>query len=300
MRIATIDIGTNSAKMLIAEVNPQTREIKPIREEISLCRLGEGSQKDKILKPHAIDRTLEGLKKFKKMGDDYGVQNFLVAATMCTRRAENKQEFLERVENETQWPVWVMTGEEEAQTSYKGARSLFFDLEGPVGAIDIGGGSSEWIYDPADNSDPRVFSMELGSVHETEQFFASQPPSLEAILKLRNYIEARLKQLTQNLFPAEEAHFLGIGGTVVNISLMIQPSGKLDPIRYSDLSNLVNKLSEMTTDERIASYPKLEKGRADVILAGAMILQSSMNFFNKQKCLVSYRGLRYGLIPSAF
>lgn len=294
---ASVDIGTNSTKMLVCQVDTQSGQYTPIIEKSVVCRLGEGSQDDKILKPGAIERTLKALEDFKKEIDRHQPLKTVVGATMCTREAMNQKDFISAVHERTGWKVRVLSGDEEAFISYKGARTLFPQQKVPIAAVDIGGGSTEWIVEN-NSGDVKVISLAMGAVRGTEQFLKIHPTPNGDVDRFREHTINQFKNLSNDLRPNSKALLIGIGGTVANIVEMIcdiSPARE-DMISLEGLTALIAHVAPLTIEQRLQRFPHLERGRADVILAGTVILECAMRHFGFSHSAVSARGLRYGLL----
>jgi exopolyphosphatase/guanosine-5'-triphosphate,3'-diphosphate pyrophosphatase len=295
MRLATVDIGTNSTKLLIADWDTKTRSITPVHENYVLSRLGEGSQRDFILKPAAMTRAISALRDFKKDTDIHGVSApVYVAATMCTREAHNQKEFTDAVRMATGWTVHVLSGVEEARFSYRGARTQWPTLKAPVAALDIGGGSSEWIVD--DEKGMRAVSLSLGGVKGTELFMPKQPPEPAHLENFRAHMRKMLTALDPAMKPKRLTGFMGIGGTVTSIAKMFRAVEPPSVLPACDLEDIIDELMRTAPAERLRKYPFLGAGRADIILAGVSILATIMEVFEIPDCLVTERGLRFGLL----
>lgn len=296
-KIAAIDVGTNTVLLLVAEISDAT--IHPLYQQEQIVRLGEGVDKTQRIKPEAMQRTLHALKEYVKITRDFHVETILIAGTSALRDAQNRQEFLQLVHQELGISIRVLSGKEEAELTYWGALSNKQHLQGKIMLMDIGGGSTEFVSGNINQID-HFLSLDIGSVRLTERFIHHDPAAEEEIKSISNIITTQLKQL--KYFNQKHDYLVGVAGTVTTLAAIQQ---KLEPylpekvdgsrLKLDDVKQLVDLLKGKTLEER-KLLPGLNPNRADVILAGALILLESMKYFELDEILVSDRGLRFGLI----
>lgn len=286
MRVAVVDIGTNSTRLLIAEQKSQ--EVNTIKTGLITTRLGEGIGKQPYLLEAAMERTIEALLDFKQIISGSKVDKVVVAATSAVRDADNREEFLRAVKNRLGWQVQVLTGPEEAEMSYSGAvTGLNKDVQNPV-VIDIGGGSTEFIW----FGDNRLncVSRRLGAVRMTEQ-----DSSLQSI-------RDALADLLGSIKTAGFKNLLGVGGTLTTLAAIDQEMVRYDPgkihgyfLKQERVQAILDRLAAMTHEERLR-VPGLEPQRADIITAGVKIAAAVLEGLDAEGIVVSETGIMHGMI----
>jgi exopolyphosphatase / guanosine-5'-triphosphate,3'-diphosphate pyrophosphatase len=299
-RLAGIDIGTLTCRLLIADL-PVNGPLKELRSERRILRLGEGVDQSKRLNSAAMDRVIQCLKEWRAVIDSSRVDACTVVATSAVRDAANRQEFLDRVKCEAGFEVEVITGEEEAHRTMLGVRSGLPTGVTDVLALDIGGGSTEFIFDRPGQS-PLVRSIDIGVVRLSERLLHHDPPTCDEIQQARDWV----RNETQEAMAAMPRHpgqvFVGTAGTVTSLAAMAQQLPTYEPARIHNyrltletISNLEQQLLSRTKAARIG-LPGLEKNREDVIASGAIIIRTVMETLGEQECLVSDLGLREGVL----
>ena len=299
-RLAAIDIGTNSIRSIIIEVDP-TGKYRVLDDEKVTVRLGEGVNRSGAISPAARERALDALTRQKKIVDGYGVAAIEVVATSAVRKASNGAEFISAVKELTGLEVELITGEDEAELA---ALSAFhnFDLEGVRHLLfDIGGGSLELITALGTHVE-EVLSLELGAVFLTEKFLKSDPVRPDEHRKLRKHIRKTLKQACAGMAPSALQCFIGSGGTATSLAAMTMAArgerhGSLQgyELLRSEVVHLLAALLRMDDKERRA-LPGLSPDRADIITAGVTVIDELMDFFQVNLLKVNERGIREGLI----
>jgi exopolyphosphatase/guanosine-5'-triphosphate,3'-diphosphate pyrophosphatase len=300
MRLAGIDIGTLTCRLLVADVN-LPNVFREIAADRRILRLGEGVDHHKRLSPDAMDRVVETLKKWKERTAKYDLDALAIVATSAVRESDNRQEFLTRVKRETGWDVEVLTGEEEARRTLLGIQ---FGLPRTITdflGLDIGGGSTECILDQKEQS-PKVISLDLGVVRLLERVFHHDPPTAQDLQNVQACIDEQLGKVVQTLGKIPTITLVGTAGTVTTLAAMAQRLKQYDRTRVhnyqltlSTVKSLEKDLINKTASERLG-MPGLEPGREYVILAGTVILRRLMETFDFKTCLVSDYGLREGIL----
>jgi len=294
---ASIDLGTNTCLMLVAEV--ESGYIKKALGDYSrIIRLGEGVDKTRCLQPDAIARTLTCLDEYRKIISKAGISpgDVICVATSQARDAENGGEFFARVEAECGFRFRVVSGKDEARLSFMG--SLLPNMEAENHAvIDIGGGSTEVVTTKEDRS------IDLGSVRFTERYLKSDPVIDEEFNICLNEIDNKLEELVdlRNTIPSD-MQMLAVAGTATTLAswhlrLREFDAAEVEKVQLTsgNLLRMVKDLKRMTIAER-RDQVGIEPKRADVLLAGAMIMWRIMEKLNFQTCNISSRGLRYGVL----
>jgi exopolyphosphatase/guanosine-5'-triphosphate,3'-diphosphate pyrophosphatase len=299
-RFAGIDIGTLTCRLLIADL-ASGHPLTELRSDRRILRLGEGVDQTKRLSSAAMDRVIHCLQEWRYVIDGYHVEATAVVATSAVRDAANRDEFLERVKREAGFEVEVISGEEEARRTLLGIRSGL-----PVGvtdilALDIGGGSTEFILDRPDRK-PIVQSIDIGVVRLCERVLHHDPPSDGEVRQAREWVRRETKTAVAEMTGFETATFVGTAGTVTSLAAMAQ---KLPTYESARIHNYVLKLETIreleqtllsgTKAERVG-LPGLEKNREEVIAAGAIIIRTIMETLGLQSVLVSDLGLREGVL----
>ena len=304
-RLAAIDIGTNSTHLLIAAVNTKLKTFTIELAEKSNTRLGEKDLLTGDLTTIAMGRVLEALKRFKELAVSHKVQNILIAATSAVREASNCREFLTHIKNQIGLNVEVISGTEEARLIYLGVISGMRFGTRPHILIDIGGGSTELIL--ADAHDSRALtSTKVGAVRLKRDFIKQEPISQKRCDFLRTFIEGslepsvvkiltRLKEGSSPLFVATSGTAMAIGALVASEKGDMNLKKQGYKISISRLNHLVEKLVKMTPDQLKKMTPLSEK-RAEIIVPGALILQTTMNMLKAEEIFLSERALREGLV----
>ncbi|NPV28718.1 MAG: Ppx/GppA family phosphatase [Firmicutes bacterium] len=289
-RFAAIDIGTNSTRLLIAEV--EGGRVIPRFFALRMTRVGEGVARGEGLRPEPVARTLRALQEFGALARRYGVSCMRVVATSAVREAPNAPGFLKQVREEAGFEVDVISGEEEAYLSYLGAcRALPGVAEGVV--VDIGGGSTEFTF-PARPGAPasglRCVSVPLGAVRLTER-----PALLSELL-------APMKAVLDEIALRRERNLIGVGGTITTLAAVDQALATYDPDRVHGyrltrdaVERILFHLAAKNKDER-KNVPGLQPERADIIVAGTTILWAILGYLQIPEITVSEADLLHGII----
>jgi len=300
MRLAGIDIGTLTCRLLVAEVQ-LPHELKEVDADRRILRLGEGVDEHKRLLPQAMDRVVATLKEWKMLTAKYALDALVIVATSAVRESSNCQEFLTRVKQETGWDVEVLTGEEEARRTLLGIRVGLSDTITDFLGLDIGGGSTECIL-ARNGQSPNVVSLDLGVVRLLERVFQHDPPTTEDIGNAETCIDEQLANVVQAFGQMPNIPLVGTAGTVTTLAAMAQNLKQYDRTRVhnyaltlSTIKKLEKALITKTASERLA-MSGLEPGREYVIVAGTIILRRIMETFTMATCLVSDYGLREGIL----
>ncbi|MDC4226878.1 MAG: Ppx/GppA phosphatase family protein [Candidatus Manganitrophus sp.] len=296
--LAGIDIGTNTFRLLVAEMD-SARSLREICSAKEITRLGEGFSTKKAFLPAAIDRSVAALKQFKEVLQKYRVDDLIVVGTSAVREAENRDDFLKAVKQQTGFDVQVISGEEEALCTFLGVNLVLQNVAEPMLVIDIGGGSTEFI--GAEGDAPNfLLSTELGVVHLTEKYLKSDPPAPEELKQLRLAIDKVIKPIGYHFPP--KGLFAGTAGSITTLAAIDQKMTVYDPQRVNRyplsraaIERIFKELSMMPMEQRRQTLG-LEKGREDIILAGSLILLAVMELFGYDPVYVSDYGLREGVL----
>lgn len=288
VRVGVVDIGTNSVRLLVAEVTG--REIKELGRDLGTTRLGEGA--DGRLRPEAMARTARVVREFAERMRAAGAARAVLAGTAAVREAANREEFAGLVRKETGLALRVLTGEEEALLSYRGVVwGLSGRISGPVVTMDIGGGSTEFAWEDGEGK-LRCLSLPLGAVRMTEK-----PSSMDEIREILAPAVAALRESE----PAVAWKLVGVGGTATTLAAMAQGLRRYDPDRVhgyplhvSEVERLLAALQALPLDER-RRMPGLQPERADIISAGATIALAAMRGLGQTVMYVCETDILHGL-----
>jgi exopolyphosphatase/guanosine-5'-triphosphate,3'-diphosphate pyrophosphatase len=298
MKIATFDIGSNTVLMLAAGVD-ERRQPRVIAELSRITRMGRGVDRNKRLDPNSASLTLATLEEFATKARDLGVELIVAAATAALRDAADGAEFIARVKERAGITLQIIPGAEEAALSHLAVvRGLNMDPDSPLLIVDIGGGSTELIR-AEPGKDLAMVSLQIGSVRLTERCVRSDPPSDSDAASVASTVDGALDQLGWNYQPA---HLVGIAGTVttlcaIALGLRTYEAGVVHGHRLprAEIERVIKLIRSMPLAERL-KLPGLPEGRADVIFAGATILERIMTRFRADEVIVSDQGVRWGLM----
>ncbi len=307
MRLASIDIGSNTLRLLVAEVDHEGR-IKDVARGRRITRLGGGFTEEEGLTDDAITITVAALKEFKAIADRNDADTILSVATSVVRRAKNREAFLERVKEETGIDVRVVDGTEEARLSVEGVLSVVSSEKEDMLVVDIGGGSTEFVYCRKKRILKPISVENMGVVHLTEGFIRSDPPDREEIEGLEKRVEEfvqGVKEALSEVFSAQRCELCGTAGTVTTLASIAQGLEVYQPERINNhilthdgVKDIYKRLSRMRLSER-KRILSLEKGREDLIIPGTAIVLSCMEVFGIHAMRVSDAGLLEGIIIDA-
>ena len=299
-RLASIDVGSNTLRLLIAEPTVSA-PLSPIQVERRITRLGEHFLPSRTLQVAAIERSIVALQEFVDLMGQRGVSDYLAGATAVVREAGNGHQFLDMVRDQTGLSVRLLSGSEEARLSMLGVCSIIPSSESPTAVFDIGGGSTELIWRSVQESSAvESLSTSVGVVHLTEAFLSEDPPGSNCCAALRRHVSEVLDKSTLP-FTLQNTLWVGTAGTVTTLASMNLGLTEYDPglingtvLKRSWLVELCNDLADMPIAER-KRIPGLEPGREDIILAGALVTLELMDTFDFSEFTVSDAGLLEGL-----
>ncbi|UPH90977.1 Ppx/GppA phosphatase family protein [Synechococcus sp. NB0720_010] len=306
--VAGIDIGTNSIHLLIASVDPELRSFSVLLTEKSTTRLGERDPVSGDLSPEAIERAFTTLRHCRELAASHGVDpgDVVTAATSAVREAPNGREFLQSIQEQLGLAVDLVSGPEEARLIYLGVLSGMSFGEKPHVIIDIGGGSTELVL--ADASDSHALtSTRIGAVRLQRDFVQDDPIPAKRVTFLRAFIQGALEpavlKVRQGLKRlGDQPVMVATSGTAMAIAAMAAADEARPPLRMQGyrvsrqkLDQIVERLLGMTPAERKA-HPALNERRAEIIVPGALILQTAMGMIGAEELVISERALREGLI----
>ena len=304
-RVAAIDIGTNSTHLLVASVDTTLRTFRIDQAEKSTTRLGERDPDSGALTEAAMQRGYETLRRFRDLAASHEVEQVVTAATSAVREAPNGRDFLQRIKDGRGMEVDLVSGPEEARLIYLGVLSGMTFGDRPHLLLDIGGGSTELIL--ADGRDARALtSTRVGAVRLQRDFVKDDPipPMRRAFLQafIQGSLEPAVDKVHRRIKPGEIPVLVATSGTAVAIGALAaseddRPPLKLHGYRVSRqrLDRVVEKLVAMTPEQRRELAP-INDRRAEIIVPGALILQTTMKMLAVDELVLSERALREGLI----
>lgn len=298
MKLAALDVGTNTVLMLVVEAtaNGQVRRLADLAR---ITRLGRGVDAQGRLDPAAALKTLDNIAEFVDQARALGAEKILSAATAALRDASDGPDFLARVKARCGLELDVITGATEAELAYLASiKGLKLDLTSKLLIVDIGGGSTELIRaEPGGGVD--AVSLQIGSVRLTERIVHNDPPHAREAADLRIAVDEALGALRWNFAPDV---MVGIAGTVTTVCAVALGLAQYDPDRvhgyrlaHADVMRVLGQLGSVPLEER-KRIPGIEPGRADVIFAGTAILERVMAHFMLDHVIVSDQGVRWGLV----
>ncbi len=303
MRLAGIDIGTNTLRLLIVE--SPNGEWKAIFSDRQVTRLGEGFSQNRRLTSPAIQRTAEVLKSFYDSIRQFRCDEVVAVATSAVREAGNQDEFLAMMKKEIPLDIRVISGDEEARLTWLGICHAVTSPTDWQILIDIGGGSTEWILADREKIVKKI-SLPLGVVFLTEQYLLSDPPLPAELERMKKKITESLEGVKENFGSVAGQNprvtWIGTAGTITTLAAMAQGLEQYSfekvngfILTQKTVLELYETLLSRKKDER-KGIKGLEPGREDIILAGTAILLEAMAFFNFNQMVVSDWGLREGII----
>jgi exopolyphosphatase/guanosine-5'-triphosphate,3'-diphosphate pyrophosphatase len=297
VRVAAIDVGTNSARLLVAEGSGDG--FRSIDRRMTITRLGQGVDTRRVLDPEALERTFAVIADYAATCGELGVQRLRVTGTSAVRDARNREEFFEGVRRLTGTDAELLSGEEEAKATFLGTLSDLARVD-PVLVVDIGGGSTELIFGTEEPE--RLISLDIGCVRLFEKYLHSDPPTSEEIEALRAEAVSELGRAKDALDVPRDARLIGVAGTVTQLATLKIGLPLYDPdvthhvvLSHGDVRGLSRRLRSLTYSQR-KRIKGLEAGRADVIVAGAEILLAVLETFDLPEVLVSEKDILDGLV----
>lgn len=301
VRKAAIDIGTNTTRLLIADLynNGTFKEVFSYR---IITRLGEGLSQHKELSKTAIQRTINALTIYYDNIKKYECSIVRTVATSAVREAINREEFVQMAKNKTGLFIEVISQEKEA---YLAAKGIFKGLkEKPEKALifDVGGGSTEYTITDNEGHPIKIVGLLMGIVHLTENYIKSDPVNRSELQSLKKEVKKKLTHVKEKLERVQNIPMIATAGTPTQFAALDLDLFPYDPVAINGhkmslptIEKIFNDLKSKTLAERKA-IPAMEHGREDLIIAGGIILIESMKIFDKDEVTISDFGLREGLL----
>jgi len=304
--LAAIDVGTNSIHMVVTRIQPLLPAFTVIARDKTTVRLGDRCKQTGRLTPEAMQRAIVALKRCQDIAKSLNAEQIIAVATSAVREAPNGQEFLQQVEDELGLWVNLISGTEEARRIYLGVLSGMNFNNQPHIMIDIGGGSTELIL--GDGHEPRTLSStKVGAVRLSSELITTDPISNTEFHYLQSYIrgmwERPIDEVRSQLKPDERPRMVGTSGTIETLAILHSRDkfgtvpAPLNGYQFSlkDLREWVNRLRKLSYADRLL-IPGMSDRRAEIILAGALILQEAMTLLGADSIAICERSLREGVI----
>ena len=298
MIVASIDIGTNTVLLLIADIDNSSGKITPLVNKYRMPRIGKGTKQTGLISQDRINALLDVLQEYQNLIREFQCEHVIITGTNAFRIAKNTIEITEEIKREFGFNLQVISGGEEAEFAYYGAVSGLSNYSNST-VIDIGGSSTE-IISGCDGKISSKTSLQLGSVTATEQFLKSIPPSETEIENLNQEIQNQFSQLNKQTLSNDVIAIAGTATTLACMQLGLKEfdEEKVDNSSLSlhNLNKMLEQLSKLKPSEILQQYGSVMEGREDIIFAGVYILYRFMEYFGAENILVSTRGIRYGAI----
>ncbi|MFD9872341.1 exopolyphosphatase [Streptomyces niveus] len=301
-RVAAIDCGTNSIRLLVADADPATGELVDLDRRMTIVRLGQDVDRTGRLAPEALERTFAACREYADVIKEHGVDRIRFVATSASRDAENRDEFVRGVLDILGVEPEVITGDQEAEFSFTGAtRELAgrTDLETPYLVVDIGGGSTEFVVGSDRVTAGR--SVDIGCVRLTERHRLSDPATHADITALRADIATALDAVAPHVPLGEARTLVGLAGSVTTVAAIALGLTTYDSavihhsrIPFDIVREITTTLLSSTHAER-ATIPVMHPGRVDVIVTGALILLTIMERTGATEVVVSEHDILDGI-----
>ena len=296
-RAAAIDCGTNSIRLLIADIDGSN--FREIHRSMEIVRLGQGVDKTQQFHPEAIERTLHALRGFEAEIVRRGVSTIRFCATSATRDATNRQIFIDGVKSIIGIEPEVISGEEEARLSFLGATRELHTSDAPYLVIDIGGGSTEFVF--GESTVIAAKSQNIGCVRMSERHFSSAPPTASEIAQAQDDIDAAITQAAEVVPISSARTVIAVAGTATTVAAAALELESYD--RYSiHLSRIsaakthqVSREFLAMTREELAALGYMHPGRVDVIAAGSLVLDRIMYHCRAEEFVASESDILDGM-----
>ncbi len=300
--MAAIDVGTNSFHLIVVEYSASTGQFRTLAREKELVRLGSGSTDMKYLSEQAMARGIQALRLFKKIAGAFNAP-IRAIATSAVREALNQDEFIRRAKTEAGIKLEVASGAEEARLIYLGVVQALPVFSKKVLCIDIGGGSTEYVI----GHKKKILSgnsIKLGAVRLTERFFPSGRITEKGVKECRKYVRGMLSPIVREVGKFDYQQVIGSSGTILNLAKIILAAREerneqsLNNVRFSakELTAAVEKVLSKEYSEDRVRIEGLDQSRADIIPAGAIILEQTFKEFGIKTLTCSEYALREGII----
>ncbi|MFF0017186.1 exopolyphosphatase [Streptomyces sp. NPDC005374] len=307
-RVAAVDCGTNSIRLLVADADPDTGELVDLDRRMTIVRLGQGVDRTGRLAPEALERTFAACREYAAVIKELGAERLRFVATSASRDAENRDEFVRGVIDILGVEPEVISGDQEAEFSFTGATKELTGsdhLAKPYLVVDIGGGSTEFVV--GDDTVIAARSVDIGCVRMTERHLidengeVSDPPTAEQVEAIRQDIVEALDLVTQVVPLTAARTLVGLAGSVTTVAALALGLDEYDStaihqsrVPFEKVAELTDWLLTSTHAER-AAKPVIHPGRVDVIASGALVLRLIMEWIGAEEVVVSEHDILDGI-----
>jgi exopolyphosphatase/guanosine-5'-triphosphate,3'-diphosphate pyrophosphatase len=299
-RVAAIDCGTNSIRLLISNIDTSTNTATDVVREMRIVRLGEGVDRTNAFLPTALERTFKAVEEYDKLLLKHNVEHVRFVATSATRDAQNKAMFIKGVIDRLRIVPEVIAGVEEAALSFDGAtRSLRQKHSAPFLIIDLGGGSTELVI--GDKEPTGAYSMDVGCVRMTERHTPGGNPTKEQEEAIRTDVKNALKVAGTKVDWKTAKTVVGVAGTITTVAAHVLNLKTYDPdvlhgasITAEQVSQTAQDFITLTPAQR-GALPYMHEGRIEVITAGSIVLDEVMKGIGAQTLIASERDILDGV-----
>ena len=293
-RVGVVDLGTNSTRLLVADVDDG--QVREVDRQLTITRLGEGVDERRRLLPVAVARVRNALAEYRRAADASGAERTLVIATSAIRDAENGEAFLGEIEWSYGFTTRLLTGGEEAELTFHGATAGRAVVPGTL-LVDVGGGSTELVVGGPEGIEFAA-SLDIGCVRLTERFLRGAPPGAQAVRACRRFVRETLAERIPE--PLRPCAALGVAGTVTTLATVDLRLAAEDPERVHGhgiaatwVEETLDRLAAMTADD-IRAVRGIHPDRAPVILAGVVVVAEVLDRFGIAELEVSERDVMHG------
>jgi len=301
-RVAAIDCGTNSLRLLIADVDPQTKQVNDLDRLMEIVRLGEGMDATGEFAAAALERTFAVCDRYAQIIESRSVEKIRFVATSASRDARNRDVFVAGVKQRLGVEPDVISGDEEARLSFAGATNGLMGANPPYLVVDIGGGSTEFVLGV--NDPEAAKSVNIGCVRMTERHFRNDPPSQDEVAAAIADIDQAIA-LAGSVVPLDQARTLvGLAGSVTTAAAIALELTEYDPSRIhgarlsaETIGAVSDRLLGMTREQR-SEIAAMHPGRVDVINAGVLVLRRILDLTGLPEVLVSEHDILDGIALS--
>ncbi len=299
VRVAAIDCGTNSLRLLVADVDAGSGTLADLHRQMEIVRLGEGVDRTGRLAPEALARTFAVCDRYAGTIRDLGAQQVRFVATSASRDAENRDEFVQGVLARIGVEPEVVTGDEEARLSFTGATRGLVGAEPPYLVVDIGGGSTEFVLG---STEPvAALSVDVGCVRLTERHLHADPPPRDQVDALVADVDAAIARAAEVVPLGEARTLVGLAGSVTTLTAVALGQQEYDAtaihgtrLRAADVTEWSERLLAMSHDERSRIHV-IHPGRVDVLNAGVLVLRRILDRTGLPEVLVSEHDILDGI-----
>ncbi len=294
MRVGVVDLGTNSTRLLVAEV--EDGSVRELDRRLVITRLGEAVDERRKLLPTALARVRNVLVDYRRAAESFGAERTLALATSAVRDADNGEAFLGEIEWSYGFDTRLLTGDEEALLTFRGVTAGRSLAERTL-IVDVGGGSTELVLGDAGGVRFRV-SLDLGCVRLTERFLPGDPPNTDEVRACRDFVRALLEERVPDIVRPGQA--IGVAGTVTTLAALHLGLDEYDPDRIHGhripagwIEDELVRLAARTVEE-LRREPAIEPDRAPVLVGGVVAVAETLAFFGLDELEASERDILHG------